>query len=328
MIYVGTVGEGLFRSQDGGGSFSRESEGLFLEADVRALAISPNYPKHLYAGTNMGLYFSKDGGDNFERLPGAFDPGNGWMGGVAIWSLLILPGSPEVLFVGTCPSNLYRSQDGGKSWQTVTTELSPECVAIRFPRVTCLLGDPENPKHLWAGVEIDGVHKSEDAGLNWKRIGEGLSSADIHSLVALPGKNASGERHLLAATNNDQNLSLDGGKTWIPQNVKSKFQWGYCRGLWQKPDEPNVIFQGNGNGPPGSEGEIQISRDSGATWTVATLPCLPNSTIWEFAASKSAPETVYAYSVSGQIFVTHNTGATWLKLAREFGEIRSMCVLP
>ena len=188
MIYVGTVGEGLFRSKDGGVSFSRESEGLYLEAEVRALAISPNNPKRLYAGTNMGLYVSEDGGDRFERLPAPFDPGEGWMGGVAIWSLLILPGSPEALLAGVCPAGIYRSEDGGKTWTKAKTELSPECVAIRFPRVTCLLADPEKNSHIWAGVEIDGVHKSEDAGKTWRKIGEGLSSADIHSLVALSGK--------------------------------------------------------------------------------------------------------------------------------------------
>ena len=328
MLYIGTIGEGLFRSEDAGETFKRDSEGIFIEADVRSIVVSPSDPRRIYVGTNMGLYRSADGGSNFERLPGPFDPGEGWMGGVAIWSLLILPDEGETLIVGTCPSGIYRSTDGGKTWETAKTELSPECVAIRYPRVTCLLADPEDSSRLWAGVEIDGVHTSEDAGKTWKRIGEGLSSTDIHSLVALPRKSASGERVLLAATNNDQNISEDAGRTWTPQHVKSRFQWGYCRGLWQSPNDPRLIFQGNGNGPPGSEGAIQISRDEGATWTQAELPSTPNSTIWDFSSSALAPDCVYAYSVSGQVFATQDSGRTWRKIRREFGEIRAILTLP
>ena len=324
MIYVGTVGEGVFRSSDDGDTFSRNYEGMFLEADVRARATSSSNPNRLYAGTNMGLYRSEDGGDNWSRLHAPFDPGDGWMGGVAVWSLLVLPGEPEKILAGVCPSALYLSADAGDTWLQAETKLSPECVAIRFPRVTCLVADPADPLSLWAGVEIDGIHKSSDGGKTWIRIGEGLSSMDIHSLVVLPREGVNGARTLLASTNNDLNVSADGGETWVPQNVKDSFTWRYCRGLWQKPDDPDTLFLGNGNGPPGTEGAIRISRDGGASWKQASLPVEPNSTIWAFAASQSEPDKVCAYSVSGQLFLTRDAGNSWIKLRREFGEIRSL----
>ncbi len=324
MIYVGTVGEGVFRSSDGGATFSRGYEGMFLEADVRALAVSPSNSNRLYAGTNMGLYRSEDGGDNWSRLNTPFDPGEGWMGGVAVWSLLVLRGEPERILVGVCPSALYLSEDAGETWIRAETHLSPECVAIRYPRVTCIAADPADSLSLWAGVEIDGVHRSVDGGKTWSRIGEGLSSLDIHSLVVLPRNGENGAKTLLASTNNDLNLSSDGGATWVPQNVKESFPWRYCRGLWQKHNDPNTLFLGNGDGPPGTQGAIQVSRDGGLSWKRATLPIEPNSTIWAFSASEAESETVCAYSVSGQLLLTRDAGNSWIKLRREFGEIRSI----
>ncbi len=322
MIYVGTVGEGVWRSQDGGETFSRISAGMFVELDVRTLAVPPQHPHTLYAGTNAGLYRTDNGGDRWERLDGPFDPGKGWPGGVMIWSLLIHPKRPETLFVGTCPSALYRSEDGGKNWERLEADLSPECGGILYPRVTCILADPSDDEGIWAGIEIDGVRRSADGGNTWEKLGKGLSSADIHGLAILPGT----PKTVLASTNNDLNLSTDEGRTWQPQNVKAQFPWAYCRGIVQKVDDPNTLFLGNGNGPPGSEGALQISRDGGRTWQAASLPVPPNSTVWTFAANPATPDTLLCATVSGQVYLSRDGGKDWSKLAREFGEIRSLAL--
>jgi len=87
-----------------------------------------------------------------------------------------------------------------------------------------------------------------------------------------PGRSARSAETVLASTNNDLNLSMDEGRTWQPQNVKAQFPWAYCRGVIQKADDPSTLFVGNGNGPPGSAGAVQISRDGGKTWRAASLP--------------------------------------------------------
>src|SRR5258707_466822 len=112
-LFVGTVGQAVWRSRDGGETFQRACAGMFMEAEVRALAVHPQHPDTLYAGTDAGLYRSTDGGDHWERLPAPFDSGAGWQAGTLIWSLLIHPQRPETIFVGTCPPALYRSRDGG-----------------------------------------------------------------------------------------------------------------------------------------------------------------------------------------------------------------------
>lgn len=322
VVYAGTVGQGVWRSEDEGETFTRARAGMFMEADVRALALHPQRPQTLYAGTNAGLYRTEDGGTHWQRIEGPFDPGQGWPGGVAIWSLLISPHDPNTLFVGTCPPAVYRSKDGGTSWQKLNIPITAECPPLGYSRVTCIIADPTEANTLWVGVEIDGAWRSTDGGDSWQRVSEGLSSEDIHALAVVPGSS----RRILASTNNDLNLSMDEGLTWQPQNVKTHFAHAYCRGLVGKPDDPLTLFLGNGNGPPGSTGALQISHDGGQTWHAADLPVPPNSTIWTFAVNSAVPERIVAAAVSGYVYRSRDGGATWAKGRHEFGELRSLAL--
>ncbi|HZO89424.1 MAG TPA: hypothetical protein VFB38_13925 [Chthonomonadaceae bacterium] len=323
VLYAGTVGQGVWRSDDGGETFARACAGMFMEAEVRALAVHPQNPGTLYAGTDAGLYRTQDGGERWQRLEAPFDPGQGWQAGTVIWSLLIPPQKPGTLLVGACPSAIYRSEDEGATWEKLNVELVPECGPIRYSRVTCLLADPTDADTLWAGVEIDGVRRSADGGQTWQRCDQGLSSLDIHALAVVPGS----PKTLLAATNNDLNRSVDNGATWQPQNVKATFPWAYCRGIAQKADDPRTLFLGNGNGPPGTAGAIQISHDGGLTWQQAALPVPPNSTIWTFATNPAAPDLIFAASVSGYLYRSEDGGATWEKCRHEFGEVRALALV-
>lgn len=316
VVFVGTVGEGVWRSTDGGASWERASKGMFVECDVRALAIDAHRPNVLCAGTNEGVYRSDDAGDNWTRL-------NGPLNQLVTWSLLLPPHQTGTVLAGTRPAGIYRWTDGG-TWQQVDARPAQECSGIIFNRVTTLRADPIEQDRLWAGVEIDGVWTSQDGGTSWRRLGEGLSSADIHGLAIVPRGD---RRVMLATTNNDLNISRDDGQTWQPQHVERQFGHAYCRGLAQRPDRPDVLFLGNGDGPPGSVGAAWRSLDGGETWHKLTLPCVPNSTIWDFAFSSLSPDNVYAYSVSGEVYHSADGGERWSKLPREFGEIRSMaCV--
>ena len=68
--------------------------------------------------------------------------------------------------------------------------------------------------------------------------------------------------------------------------------------------------------------------DAGETWRPARLPGPANSTLWNFAVHPADPELVYASSVSGEIYRSADSGASWTKLAREFGEIRALAWTP
>ena len=318
-LFVGTVGEGIFRSDDGGQTFTRRSAGMFVECDVRALAAHPQDPRVIYAGTSEGLYRTRDGGERWELV----DSPMNWL---VIWSLLIDPRSPETLFVGTRPAHLFRSGDSGRSWADLRAGFAPHCNNIIFNRVTTILSDPGDPDRLWAGVETDAVWQSADRGGTWVRREAGLSSPDIHAMVIVPDHGGGGR--LLASTNNDLNSSDDGGRTWKPQRLSEQAEWPYFRGLAQKADDPHVILLGNGDAPPGRVGAIWVSSDGGIRWGKAMLPCLPNSTIWGFATHPGDPNRIYAHTVSGELYESTDGGPTWAKLPREFGEIRSLLWVP
>jgi len=153
-------------------------------------------------------------------------------------------------------------------------------------------------------------------------VGQGLSSRDIHDVVfALePG----GTKVMLAATNNDLNVSRDGGVTWRRLNMGGQLPWSYCRSLGQPIGEPGIVLLGTGSGPPGYEGAIARSTDAGRSWQLADMPGKSNSTIWNFAVHPADSALIYASSVSGQVYRSTNKGASWDRLPREFGEIRAL----
>jgi photosystem II stability/assembly factor-like uncharacterized protein len=312
-LYVGTIGEGLYR-RIGDGDFTRVCDGMFVECHVRALAVHPKEPRLLYLGSEQGLFRSRDGADNWERVESPLNDKQ-------IWSILLLPDDPNVILVGTCPPQLYRSEDGGKTWHQPKIEIAQECPRIIYSRVTTLLADPTDPATVWAGVEIDGIFRSRDAGLTWMPIGAGLSSRDIHSLAIVPHN---GTTRMLAATNNDLNLSNDGGLHWQGLHIKEAMPWPYCRALAQVANDPGRVLLGNGDGPPGSRGVIGISSDAGATWQQAAMPHRANSTIWNFAVNPADSTLIYASSVSGEVYRSTDAGASWTQIEREFGEIRAL----
>jgi photosystem II stability/assembly factor-like uncharacterized protein len=316
-LYVGTIGEGLFRSLDGGATFRRACEGMFVECDVRALAVHPDDPARLYLGSEQGLYVSTDGADNWTRLDAPLT-------GLQVWSILLLPGRPDTILVGTCPSGVFRSEDAGATWAEAQTQMVKDCPRILHARVTALAGEPGV---VWAGVEIDGLHRSLDGGRTWRPLGAGLSSRDIHALAVVPGRGGA-PRRLLATTNNDLNVSEDDGETWRPLDVGRALPWAYCRGLAQKAGAPEVLLLGNGDGPPGWGGVVARSVDGGRTWQEAQMPGRANSTVWCFGVHPADAELVYAASVSGQVYRSSDGGASWSKLEREFGEIRALAWAP
>jgi photosystem II stability/assembly factor-like uncharacterized protein len=318
-LYVGTIGEGLFRSLDCGRTFRRACDGMFVECDVRAVTVHPERPNVLFMGTELGLFRSTDGADNWVLVAGP-------LAGVQIWAVHIPRSRPDVILVGTRPAALFRSDDRGRTWAVAAAAIETECPRLIYTRVTCVVTDPRDPDLAWAGVEIDGVQASRDCGRTWAPIGTGLSSRDIHALAVAP--RPGGGRRLLAATNNDLNISDDDGKMWRPLGIGGALPWAYCRALCQPCGRPEVILLGAGSGPPGDAGAVARSADSGDSWALAKMPATANSTIWTFAIHPADPALVYAASVSGELYRSADAGASWEKLDREFGEIRALAWTP
>ncbi|MDO8478475.1 MAG: hypothetical protein Q7W02_20220 [Candidatus Rokubacteria bacterium] len=130
-ILVGTIGQGVMMSADDGESWTRASvrQGMHSDCIVRALLPDPRRLDVVYAGTDMGLYESDDGGAHWRLLDTP-------MKGSMVWSMAIDPVDPNVMFVGTgTPSKpgIYRSTDAGKSWEQLAVDIAAECPNVGIP---------------------------------------------------------------------------------------------------------------------------------------------------------------------------------------------------
>ena len=201
-ICIGTVGQGLWQSPDGGETWHRMRQPFPLESRVRALALHPTEAHTLFAGADSGLYRSRDNGASWERVSAPEASLN-------VWSLALSPADPETVFAGTSPSAVYRSQDGGRHWEQLPLALATEC-AIGTPRVTATVVDPDDAHIVWAGVEIDGVHRSLDGGDTWERVAGGITDPDIHGLVIARGQ----PTRVLTSTPREIFVSTDVGESW------------------------------------------------------------------------------------------------------------------
>lgn len=309
IVHIGTIGESVWRSDDGGESFRRVAQGMWFENNVRSLAHAPT--GSMLAGTDNGLYRSSDG-MRWEHVPSPMD-------GKQTWSLAFSPHDPAIAFAGTCPSALYVSRDGGSQWQECAGDpIAQSCFGgSMVTRTTCFVPHPTKPQLVFAGIEVDGPRRSTDGGNTWHRIGpDPLATADIHDIAFL------GDGTLICATNHEIYRSRDDGATWVPLNIREHFRTNYCRGLAVPPEDSSTLYVGVGDAPPGSTGSIYRSRDAGDSWELVPIHATANSTIWAFA---SLGRWMYAYSVLGQVYRSADGGGTWGKLEHEFGEIRAMC---
>jgi photosystem II stability/assembly factor-like uncharacterized protein len=317
VLCVGTAGMSVWFSRDLGQTWDRpySESGLYLEARVWALSTHPDTPGELLAGTDSGLYRWRESERRWTHLPGPLDS-------TCTWSLARRADDPDVIVAGTHPAALWRSDDAGLTWRRLAADLATECIFVHRPRVTQVIFDPDQRDTLWAGVEIDAIHHSSDGGAHWNRRDQGLVSGDIHGVAVVRSPQG---RVLLATTNKGLHQSLDEGRTWQLRTLDSP--WQYTRSIQARADGDGTLFLTNGNGPPGSTGRLLRSTDFGKTWQDVGLPGTINSTPWCVASQASCPQTVFTVTNLGQLFRSTDGGAQWIKLEREFGEVRAMALI-
>lgn len=173
--------------------------------DYMGFSLHPSNPNVIYnsghsGGGNMGVTKSEDGGATFKQIFRG-------LGGetVDFHSMIISPANPNILY-GWFQGKLYRSKDGGKSWQlALGRDLPGEGFCFGAP---CLTADGQKETTVYAGTP-NGLLVSHDFGENWTLLNSQLGA------VAGVGVDPSNSQRLFAFT---QNLSLassqDAGKSW------------------------------------------------------------------------------------------------------------------
>ena len=251
-IGIGTVGAGLWMGYGGGEKWRHVQQGPPIEGNCRALAVDPARPERMWAAADRaGLFTSTDGGSRWEHHGPTLE--------TDIWSIGLDPHDDDRIYLGVAPG-ILRSKDGGDTFDRLATSISDTC-PIGTSRTTNVVVDPADPAVVWASVEVDGLHRSDDRGDTWAshgQIGPEAFHNDVHGLEVV-------DDGLLVTTPFGLGRSTDRGAsfTWheFAPFAGSKLGVAYSRCVRAPWD--GVIVVCVGDFVPGRIGALEISRDGG-----------------------------------------------------------------
>ena len=312
---------GLFRRSVDADGWQHLEGGLPADAEVRAIVVHPRDPQTIYAGTQHGPYRSTDGGDRWTalRFP---DPD------MTVWSLLFHPRDTRVMYAGTAPAAVYRSEDGGDSWKRLPAVKPRMRVKMSFPtRVIRMAADPSQPDHLYAGLEVDGVLRSKDAGETWEDC-----SAELVKLADLPHLKSrivsdteiEGmlDTHALCVSSAQPGTvflalrmglfqSADGGATWKDMEIGRFSPLTYARDVQVSPQDARTLYAALSPAARSEDGSLYRSDDLGGSWRRVDRGIKAKATMMSVAVHAKDPDQVYCVSRCGQVFGTRDGGERW-----------------
>ena len=171
VCHAGSATGGVFKSTDGGESWTRANAGLptVFTLNVEALAIDPVTPSTLYAGlwwrsalgaVHSGLFKSTDGGGSWTETNWGLASGSFTF----VLALAIDPLTPSTLYAGT-NDGVTKSTNGGGSWTKVLSGTASR-------DVTSLAIDPVTPSTLYAAhAATASCTRARDGGASWSLSG-------------------------------------------------------------------------------------------------------------------------------------------------------------
>ncbi len=170
-LYAGTAGQGVYRFKSGQVGYEMVGDVSLHDAHVHNLVVGAD--SRLYALTNEGLFVTS--GDRWQRLENVPE---------APVSLAVAPAEADVLYAGSASSGLYRSDDGGQTWQVVNEGLGLTPGAAL--RITALAVDSDDPQRvvvataygLGSRLAPAAVYESQTGGQEWRKV------ADLDELVS------------------------------------------------------------------------------------------------------------------------------------------------
>jgi photosystem II stability/assembly factor-like uncharacterized protein len=162
-------GQGVLLSRDGGTTWELITGENFSTAMVTDLAVDPQKAGSLYVACFDGLFQTQDFGSTWNQV-------GGLPHGSSVRTIAVNPDDSQHLIAGLPNQGLYISQDGGISWQSVSSGLEPN------GNHRDIIFDKANPGVVYTSDILSGVYRSEDSGQTWRKLDEGLSNRAATSL--------------------------------------------------------------------------------------------------------------------------------------------------
>ncbi len=355
-IWVATR-KGLFaveRETESGRAPWRVARGFFLGDNV-TFALVDGRDNAVYAALNHGhfgtkLHRSRDGGARWEECavpvyppqPEDHDPPPNPMGGkTSPWNLELLwtlaaggADEPGVLWAGTLPGGLFRSEDHGSTWN-LNRPLWDDPRRFQwfgggydYPGIHSICVDPRDARRVLLGVSCGGVWETCDAGASWALRADGMRAEympperaydpeiqDPHCIARCREH----PDHLWVAHHNGVFRSTDGAASWRELKDVPPSAFGFA--VAAHPSDPNTAWfvpaiKDEKRIPVDGQVVVTRTRDGGETFEVLTegLPG-PHAYDLTFRHALDVDETgdrLVFGSTTGSLWVSENQGDSWL----------------
>jgi len=336
---------------------------FFLGQIVHHMVLDPRDRRTLLASTSTGhlgptMMKSTDLGRTWKEVarPPAFPKApEGAEGRSVNHTFWLAPGhasEPGVWFAGTAPQGLFRSADGGDSWEPYSP-INDDPQYRKWmgsekdgtpdgPKLHSIIIDPRDAKHMLFGMSGGGVHESFDAGQSWRVIIDGMEVVEGFNFD--PKDPAFHDPHCvrMCPSNPDrlyqQNhcgiYRRDGRGAWVrigrsmPKNVGDI---GFPLVLHPRDDNTAWVFPMDGTQvwprvSPDGKPASYMTKNGGKTWQRQDKG-LPRAQGW-FTVKRQAmcgdtrdPVGLYFGTTGGEVWASRNEGAQWTCIARHLPEI-------
>ena len=340
--------KGLFVVDRGPGGW-RVARTAFLGENV-TLALADPRDGGWYAALNLGhfgvkLKYSPDQGETWEdRAVPAYPAGEMVITGDGkpptpatlkmIWALEAgTAGQAGRLWAGTVPGGLFRSDDGGRSWDLVRGLWDVPGRAAWFgggadaPGIHSVCTDPRNPDQIRVAVSSGGVWRTDDGGQTWALTATGMKAdymppdrqydpgiQDVHFMVQCP----SAPDCLWAQHHNGVFRSTDGGATWTEVPTVTPSVFGFAVAV--HPRDPDTAWfvpavKDECRVAVGGRVAVARTRDGGRTFTELRQG-LPQEHAYHLVyrhalAVDGGGDRLATGSTTGGLWVSEDQGDAW-----------------
>ena len=329
--------------------------------EVYHVKASPADPDRLYASQSTAWFGqivqrSDDGGKTWQPVGNEFAyegaPGtHQWYDGTAhpwefarVWHLEPALSDPDTVYAGVEDAALFRSRDGGASWQELAGLRTHDSGPGWQPGAggMCLhtiLLDPSHEDRMYVAISAAGVFRTDDGGTSWRPANRGLQSefmpdpdAEVGHCVHRIALHPDRPEVLFMQKHWDVMRSDDGAQTWreISGNLPTDF--GFVVDVHaHEPDTVYVIpiTSDSEHYPPEGKLRVHRSRSGGDEWeTLANgLPerdCYVNVLRDAMAVDRLEDCGIYFGTTGGQVYVSPDGGDSWSTVVRDLPAVLSV----